>query len=140
MDMGWPLEGPFFFGFVVFLFPIPWMNGRERRKKNDLTAETIEGASLPLEGVDDIHGRDGLPLGVLGVGDGVTDDVLEEHLQDTASFLVDEPRDALDSTATSQTADGRLRDALDVVTKNLAMTLGATLPESLASLATTGHG
>lgn len=121
---------PFF-----FLFP-----SDGKKKKKDLTAETIQSTSLPLEGVDDVHGRDGLPLGVFGVGDGISDDVLEEHLQDTTSFLVDETGDTLDSTATSKTTDGRLRDALDVVTQNLAMTLGATLSESLASLATTRHG
>lgn len=41
-----------------------------------LTAETVQGASLALQSVDDVHGGDGLPLGVLGVSDGVTDDVL----------------------------------------------------------------
>jgi hypothetical protein len=64
-----------------------------------LAAEAVEGASLPLEGVDDVHGGDGLPLGVLGVGDGVTDHVLQEHLQHAAGLLVDEARDALDSAA-----------------------------------------
>jgi len=57
-----------------------------------LTSETVEGATLALEGVDDIHGGDGLPLGVLGVGDGVTDDVLQEDLQDSTGLLVDEIR------------------------------------------------
>ena len=43
-------------------------------------AESVEGAPLPLEGVDDVHGSDGLSLGVLGVGDCVTDHVLQEGL------------------------------------------------------------
>ena len=47
----------------------------------DLSTEAVEGASLSLEGVDDIHSRHGLSLGVLAVGDSVTDDVLEEHLK-----------------------------------------------------------
>ena len=34
---------------------------------------------------------------------------------------------------TSETSDGRLCDTLDVVTKNLAMTLGSTLAEALAT-------
>ena len=37
-----------------------------------LTAKAVQGASLPLQGVDDIHGSDGLPLGMLSVGDGST--------------------------------------------------------------------
>jgi len=42
-----------------------------------LSTETVKGSALPLEGVDDVERGDGLTLGVLGVGDGVTDDVLE---------------------------------------------------------------
>jgi hypothetical protein len=42
-----------------------------------LGAETVEGAALALEGVDDVEGRDRLALGVLGVGDRVADDRLE---------------------------------------------------------------
>ena len=53
----------------------------------NLTAEAVEGAALALERVDDIHGGDGLPAGVLGVGDRIADHVLEEHLEDTAGLL-----------------------------------------------------
>ncbi|XP_044316743.1 uncharacterized protein LOC123037940 [Drosophila rhopaloa] len=45
------------------------------------------GAALPLQGVHDIHGCDSLPLGVFGVGDGITDNVLQEHLQNATCFL-----------------------------------------------------
>ena len=96
-------------------------------------AEAVEGASLALQSVDDVHGGDGLALGVLAVGDGVADDVLEEDLQHSARLLVDEARDALHSATAGKAADGRLGDALDVVAQNLAMALGASLPESLAS-------
>jgi hypothetical protein len=44
-------------------------------------------------------------------------------------------RDTLDTATTSQTADGGLGDALDVVAQNLAVALGAALAEALASLA-----
>ena len=117
--------------------------GHQRRKKEKhstqaaaarLAAEAVEGAALPLEGVDNVEGGDGLALGVLGVGDGVTDDTLEEGLEDTAGLLVDHGRDTLDTATTGETADGGLGDALDVVTKNLAMTLGAALAEALAAL------
>jgi len=104
-----------------------------------LTAESVQGAALPLEGIDHIHGSDGLPLGMLSVGDGIPDDVLKEHLQDTPGLLVDEARDTLDTTAASQAPDGGLGDTLDVVPEHLAVTLGATLAESLASLAASSH-
>jgi len=94
---------------------------------NYLTSETVKGLALALEGVHDIHGRDSLATSVLGVGDRVTDDILKEDLEDTASLLVDETTDTLDTATTSQTADRGLGNALDIVTKDLAMTLGASL-------------
>ena len=106
---------------------------------DSLSAEAVEGLALALEGVDDVHGRDGLAAGVLGVGDGVTDDVLEEDLEDAAGLLVDEAGDALDAATTGEAADGGLGDALDVVAKDLAVALGASLAESLASLSASGH-
>ena len=104
-----------------------------------LTAESVEGTALTLQSIDDVHGGDGLPLGVLGVGDGITDDVLKEHLQDTTGLLVDESGDTLDSTTTGQPSDGGLGDALDVVSQHLTVTLGASLSQSLSSFATSSH-
>ena len=112
---------------------------KEEREVYNLSAEAVEGLALALEGVDDVHGGDGLAASVLGVGDGITDDVLEEDLEDTAGLLVDEAGDALDTATTGETADGGLGDALDVVAKDLAVTLGAALSESLASFSTSGH-
>ena len=54
-----------------------------------LTTESVEGTALSLQCVDNIERGNGLALGVLGVGDGITDDALKEGLQDTASLLVD---------------------------------------------------
>ena len=56
---------------------------------NCLATETVEGTALTLESVNDIEGGDGLALGMLGVGDCVTDDTLEEGLENTAGLLVD---------------------------------------------------
>ena len=70
---------------------------------------------------------------MLGVGDGVADDVLKEDLEDTAGLLVDESADALDSAAACQAADGGLGDALDVVPQDLPVALGASLSESFSS-------
>ena len=106
---------------------------------DNLTAESVEGTSLALEGVDNVHGGDGLPLGVLGVGHGITDDVLKENLQNTTGLLVDEAGDALDSTTTSQTTDGGLGDTLDVITKNLSVTLSASFSKTLSSFSSSRH-
>ena len=76
---------------------------------------------------------------MFGVGDSVPDDVLKEHLQDTPGLLVDEARDTLDTATASQTPDGGLGDALDVIPEHLPVALGASLSESLASLAASSH-
>ena len=104
-----------------------------------LSTETVEGSALTLEGVDDVEGGDGLSLGVLGVGDGVTDDVLEEDLEDTSGLFVDQTGDSLDTTSTSETTDGWLGDALDVIPKDLSVTLGAAFAESFTSFSTSRH-
>jgi hypothetical protein len=90
---------------------------------------------LTLESVDDIERSDGLALGVLSVGDGVTDDTLEEGLEDTTGLLVDHGGDTLDTTTAGKTTDSGLGDTLDVVAQDLAVTLGATLSETLATFA-----
>ncbi len=123
-DGVWPLKGP----LVAVL-----------SRMGSLPSEAVQGAALPLEGVDHVHGGDGLPLGVLGVGDGVPDHVLQEDLEHPAGLLVDETGDTLDSAAASQTADGGLGDALDVITEDFAVTLGASFTESFASLSTAAH-
>lgn len=110
------------------------------RDTRDLTSEAVQGTSLSLQSIDDIHGRDRLSLGMLRVGDSVTDDVLQENLEDATSLFVDEAGDSLDTPTTSQTPDGGFGDSLDVVAQNLTMSLGSPLPEPFASLSSTRHG
>ena len=110
-----------------------------REDSDQLATKAIQGAALPLESVDHVHGGDSLPLGVLSVGDSISDDVLQEDLQNSTSLLIDESRDPLDSSTAGQSPDGGLGDALDVVPQHLAMTLGSSLPESLSSFATSTH-
>ena len=91
---------------------------------------------MAFEGVDDVESGDGLSLGVLGVGDGVPDHVLEENFKNTSGLFVDKTGDALNATSAGQTADSGLGDSLDVIAKDLAVTLGASLSESLSSFTT----
>ncbi|XP_058479739.1 uncharacterized protein LOC131455893 [Solea solea] len=112
---------------------------RIRGEFQSLTAEAVQGAALPLKSVDHVHGGDSLPLGMLGVSDGVTDDVLQEHFEHTASLLVDEAGDTLDSSAASQTANGGLGDSLDVITENFAEKKGISFIALKRTLAADGY-
>ena len=105
----------------------------------NLSTESIEGSSLAFERVHDVKSGNSLSASVLGVGDGVTDYVLEENLEHTPRFFVDETGDTLDTTSASETANGWFGDALDVVAQDLAMTLGAALAQAFASFAATRH-
>ena len=58
--------------------------------KLELAAKAVQSSSLPLEGIDHVHSSDGLPLGMFSVSDSVADHVLEEHLQNTSGFFVDQ--------------------------------------------------
>ena len=75
----------------------------------------VEHAASLAEGVDDVQRGDCRALGVLGVGDGVTDDALDEALQDAADLLVHDAGDALDTASAGEAADRWLGDAADVV-------------------------
>ena len=121
------------------LFPFPCEGGGGVTHRVRLASESVEGTSLSLQGVDDIHCGDGLPLGVFAVGDSITDDILQEDLQHSPGLFVDQPRDTLDATSASQTSDSGLGDTLDVIPQNLAMTLGASLSQSLSSFTTARH-
>ena len=48
-------------------------------RQKDLCAETVERAAGALEGVDDVEGGDGFPLGVLGVCYRVADNLRDKE-------------------------------------------------------------
>lgn len=103
-------------------------------------AEAVESAALSLEGVDNVESCDGLPLGVLCVGDRVADHVLEEAPEDVPGLLVDERGDALDATAASQATDRWLGDPEDRLLEGLlGVTLGADLAVAFANFASSCH-
>ena len=64
-----------------------------------LASEAIQRAPLSLQGIHHVHRSDGFPLGVLAVCDRISDDVLQEDLEDATSFFVDETGDSLDSSS-----------------------------------------
>ena len=67
-------------------------------ERSFLTSKSVQGTSLPLEGIDDIHSGDSLPLGVFSVGDSIPDNILKENLKNTTGLLIDQTRDTLDSS------------------------------------------
>ena len=108
-------------------------------RRESLTSESVQGPALPLQGVDNIHSGHSLPLGVLGVGNCITDDILKENFEDSTGLLVDQAGDTFYSSPASKTTDSGLGDALDIVTQYLPVTLGASLSKTLSSFTTAGH-
>ena len=104
-----------------------------------LTSETIQGTALAFESIDDIHCRYRLPLGMLRVGYGVSDDILKEHLENSSGLLVDETRYALHTTSTSQSANCRFGNSLDVITEDLAMPFCTSLSKPFSTFASASH-
>ena len=119
---------------VAFIKAV-WGGGRLR----NLTTKSVQGTALALQSVDNIHGGDGLSLGVLSVGDCISDHILQECLQHSTGLLVDQTADSLHSTTASKTPDGWLGDSLDVVPENLPVTLCASFSKTFASFATSRH-
>ncbi len=76
---------------------------------------------------------------MLGVGDGIADNVLQEHLQHPAGLLVDQTGDALDAAAARETTNGGFGDSLDVIAQHFTVTLSASFPESFPAFASSRH-
>jgi hypothetical protein len=104
-----------------------------------LCSESVQGASLSLESIDNIKCSHSLSASVLSVGHSVTHNVLKEHLEHSTGLLVDQTGDTLHSSTTSQTTNGWLGDSLDVVTQHLSVALGTTLSEAFTSFTASGH-
>jgi len=96
-----------------------------------LKTEAVKPAALALESTDNVKSGDSLPAGVLSVGHGIADHVLQENLQQTASLLVNEATDALHTSAACQATDSGLGDALDVVAKDLPVALRAAFAKTM---------
>jgi hypothetical protein len=104
-----------------------------------LTAEAVQCTPLPLQCVDYVHCSYGFALGMLAICYCITDDVFQEHLENSPSLLVDQTRDSFYSAPPRQTTDSRFGDALDVISQHFAVTLSASLSEPLASFTTSRH-
>merc|ERR1719420_885703 len=102
-----------------------------------LGSEAVDRLAVALQCVNDVERRHRLALRVLRVRDGVLHRLLEKLLENPTSLLVDETRDALDTTAASQAPDCRLRNSLNVFADDLAMALGSGL--ALATLSLSAH-
>ncbi|XP_011821884.1 PREDICTED: uncharacterized protein LOC105529367 [Mandrillus leucophaeus] len=96
-------------------------------------------ASLALERVNHIHSSDSLALGVLRIGHGVPDHVLQKNLENTSGLLVNQTGDPFNPTTPSKAPNSRLSDALDVIPQHFPVALGASLTQTFAAFAATRH-
>ena len=87
-----------------------------RNAVGSLSTESVQGTSLSLERINHVHSCHRLSLGMFGVGDCVSDNILKKYFQDTPGLLVDETANSFHSASASQSPDGWLGYTLDVVT------------------------
>ncbi|CAG7822362.1 unnamed protein product [Allacma fusca] len=92
-----------------------------------------------MQGIDHVHGCHCLPLGVFSVSDRISDHVLKEHLQNSSGLFVDQARDTLHSSTTSQPTNGGFRNSLDVIPQHFPVTLSSPLSKTFTSLASASH-
>ena len=105
------------------------------------SSETVKGSTLSLKSIDDIEGGDGLSLGVLGVADGISDNVLEEASEDNSGLVIDEGADSLDSTSSSESSNGWLGDTENGVLDGFGSeSLGSSLSSDLSEFTSLGFG
>jgi hypothetical protein len=72
-------------------------------------------------------------LGVLGVGDSVTDDLFEEGPKNTTCLIVNCGRYTLDSTTASKTVNRGLCDPFNIVAGVFEVTSGTRFSETFAT-------
>ncbi|KAL7462445.1 hypothetical protein ACHAXS_002827 [Conticribra weissflogii] len=104
-----------------------------------LSTESVESLSLTLERIHDVHGSDRFTTGVFSVGDRIPNNILEENFQDTTSLFVNETRNTLHTATSGKTADCGLGDALNIVAKDLSVTLRASFSETFTSFTAARH-
>ena len=96
---------------------------------------------MSLEGVNDIESSNSLSLGVLGVGNGVLDNVLEEASENNSGLIIDEGADSLDTTSSGKSSDGWLGDTEDGVLDGLGgESLGSSLSADLSEFTSLSFG
>lgn len=88
-----------------------------------LLPEAVEGVSLTLESVHDIHCGNGRATSVIGVQDSIMHHFLEKNPEGSACMFINEARDTLHTTTVSETTDGIIGNSFDVAKDNLPVTL-----------------
>ena len=100
---------------------------------DSLSTKTVQSASLTFQSIHHVLSGNSLALGVLGIGNGITDHVLEENLENTSGFLVDQTWNTLDTTTAGKTTDCRLCDTLDVISQDFSVSLCASFSKTFSS-------
>ena len=86
-----------------------------------LRTKTVQRAALVLQRLRHIHNCDNLALGVFRIGNSITDHILREDFENTASLLVARTRDSLDITTAGKTTDSGPGVILERITYNNTM-------------------
>ena len=89
--------------------------------------------------IHNIHCSNSLAVGVFSICHRISNNVLQEHLQNTLHLIVHDPRDSLDPTPPSKAADGRLGNALNVVPQDTSMAFCPSFAKTFATFSPAWH-
>lgn len=107
--------------------------------RKHLSTKAVESTTLALKRINDVHCGDCLALGMFGISDRVANDVFQKDAKNGASLFIDKTRNTLNTTTACKTTNGGLGDSLNVVTKNLSMTLGSSLSKTFSCFSSSRH-
>lgn len=99
---------------------------------SEARATSHDGPALCLELVENVEGRDRLPVGVLSCEDGANGDLLDGSRHVVSDGVEDSLTHPLDTAPPSESPDGRLGDAKDDISLFLLPASGLGLASVLA--------
>ncbi|KAF1894647.1 hypothetical protein Lal_00027024 [Lupinus albus] len=105
----------------------------------NLTTKTIEGPSLSLESINNIHSSNRLPPSMFSISNCITNHILQEDFENTSRLFINQTTDSFHTSSSRQSPNRRFCDSLNVVAQNLSMPLRATFAQTLSTFSTTRH-
>lgn len=127
--------------FRSLFFLLSFLHVGKRGSQHQIlhATKSVQCPAISFQSIHDVLRSDGLSASVFSVGNSVSDDLLEEVFQVSAGLFIDQTRNTLASTSTTQSSNSWFRDTLNGILQHLPVTFRCTFTQSFATFATSGH-